>query len=33
MVERYFYDAQKNDYIHHNQAPIEKELVANWFSL
>lgn len=29
----YFYDAQKNDYIHHNQAPIEKELVANWFSL
>jgi len=29
----YSYNAQKNDYVHNTQAPIEKELVANWFSL
>ncbi|CAI8381278.1 MAG: putative cysteine desulfurase [Polaribacter sp. SA4-10] len=29
----YSYDAQKNDYVHNTQKPIEKELVAAWFSL
>ena len=29
----YSYDAQKNDYVHNTQEPIEKELVAAWFSL
>jgi hypothetical protein len=29
----YSYIAHKNDYVHNTQAPIEKELVANWFSL
>jgi selenocysteine lyase/cysteine desulfurase len=29
----YTYDAQKNDYVHNTREPIEKELVAAWFSL
>ena len=29
----YKYDMNKNDYIHASATPIEKELVANWFSI
>ncbi|WP_299158016.1 aminotransferase class V-fold PLP-dependent enzyme [uncultured Tenacibaculum sp.] len=29
----YKYDMNKNDYIHISATPIEKELVANWFSI
>lgn len=29
----YKYDMVKNDYIHTSVKPIEKELVADWFSL
>ncbi|WP_442266489.1 aminotransferase class V-fold PLP-dependent enzyme [Tenacibaculum sp. ZS6-P6] len=29
----YTYDPIKNDYVHNSVAPIEKELVKNWFSI
>lgn len=28
----YHYDVQKNDYVHNSATPIEKELVAQWFT-